>query len=155
MKRPDEVTEYLRCGGMNCDNTCSTQLDRLGVEDCLTWRVHGYVQQLEERVIHLEALNQQNLSVITMQERTRARLEEQISQLESRIPRWISVEERLPEHRAFVLMHIPGCELREGIYLGPTGFEYYDKAEKPWAWKNVDELVTHWMQLPQPPKEES
>lgn len=97
MKRPAEVTEFLRCGGPNCNNACSSQFDKLGVEDCQTWRVHGYVQQLEERVVHLEALNQQNLSVITMQERTRARLEERISQLESCIPRWISVDERLPE----------------------------------------------------------
>ena len=41
------------------------------------------IQQLEKRVIHLEALNQSNLSVITMQERTRARFQERISQLES------------------------------------------------------------------------
>ena len=99
MKRPDEVTEYLRCGGANCDGACNTQLDKLGVEDCLTWRVHGYVQKLEERIVHLEALNHQNLSVITMQERTRARLEEQISQIESNVPRWISVEEKLPEEK--------------------------------------------------------
>ena len=41
------------------------------------------IQQLEKRVIHLEALNQSNLSVITMQERTRDKLQEQISQLEA------------------------------------------------------------------------
>lgn len=41
------------------------------------------IQQLEKRVIYLEALNRSNLSVITMQERTRDRLQEQISQLEA------------------------------------------------------------------------
>lgn len=41
------------------------------------------IQQLEKRVIHLEALNQSNLTTITMQERTRARLQERISQLEA------------------------------------------------------------------------
>ena len=40
------------------------------------------IQQLEKRVIHLEALDQSNLTTITMQERTRDRLQEQISQLE-------------------------------------------------------------------------
>lgn len=83
MKRPAEVTEFLRCGGPNCNDACSSQFDKLGVEDCQTWRVHGYVQQLEKRVIHLGALNQSNLTTITMQERTRARLQEQISQLEA------------------------------------------------------------------------
>ena len=41
------------------------------------------IQQLEKRAIHLEALNQSNLTTITMQERTRARFQERISQLES------------------------------------------------------------------------
>ena len=41
------------------------------------------IQQLEKRVIHLEALNQSDLTTITMQERTRARFQERISQLES------------------------------------------------------------------------
>ena len=41
------------------------------------------IQQLEKRVIHLEALNQSDLTTITMQERTRARLQERIIQLES------------------------------------------------------------------------
>lgn len=41
------------------------------------------IQQLEKRVIHLEALNQSDLTTITMQERTRARLQVRISQLES------------------------------------------------------------------------
>lgn len=43
----------------------------------------AYIQQLEKRAIHLEALNQSNLTTITMQERTRARFQERISQLES------------------------------------------------------------------------
>ena len=43
------------------------------------------IQQLEKRVIHLEALNQSNLTTITMQERTRARLQERISQLEATV----------------------------------------------------------------------
>ena len=43
------------------------------------------IQQLEKRAIHLEALNQSNLTTITMQERTRARLQERISQLEAEL----------------------------------------------------------------------
>jgi hypothetical protein len=77
-----------------------------------------------------------------------------VKQLEAQVPRWISVEERLPEDREHVLMRIPGYDLHEGLYLTVTGFEYYDKATKPWAWKNVDGLVTHWMPMPKPPKEE-
>ena len=146
MTRPAEVTEYLRCGGVNCDNACASMFDRLGVEDCKTWRVHGYVQQLEERIVHLEALNQQNLSVITMQERTRARLEERISQLDSCIPRWISVEERLAKHGAIVLCYTK--------YFYEV-LQWDDDAEQ-WVGQhsvNAKHYVTHWMPLPEPPKE--
>lgn len=142
MKRPDEVTEYLRCGGVNCDSICTGQLDWLTVEDCLTWRVHGYVQKLEERIVHLEAQNQQNLSVITMQERTRSRLEEQISQLESSVPRWISVEERLPEEAESVLVRIRLCDA--------TWYEVAHRINGRWS----TTCITHWMPLPEPPKEE-
>lgn len=69
--------------------------------------------------------------------------------------RWISTKERLPPDRQFVLMMMPDCPLKEGIYLETTGFEYYDKDSKPWGWKNVDSLVTHWMPLPEPPKEDA
>ena len=153
MTRPDEVTEYLRCGGANCDNACASMFDRLGVEDCKTWRVHGYVQQLEERVAHLDALNQQNLSVITMQERTRARLEEQIIQLESCVPRWISVKEKLPEHwhmddkdRTLInyLVYSPDYGVDVGNYIKPA---------KRWVCMGLPMTVTHWMPLPEPPKE--
>ena len=155
MTRPDEVTEYLRCGGANCDNACASMFDRLGVEDCKTWRVHGYVQQLEERVAHLDALNQQNLSVITMQERTRARLVEQISQLESLAPRWISVEERLPEvdkrydgyeYSAELLVY-DGLRRRAAYYCHTSGV-WYDSRYEDDTFE-----VTHWMPMPEPPKE--
>lgn len=76
-----------------------------------------------------------------------------IQRSEAKTHRWFSVNEMLPADRARVLMRIPGCDLREGLYLTVTGFEYYDKAMKPWTWRNVDSLVTHWMPLPEPPKE--
>lgn len=77
-----------------------------------------------------------------------------IQQLEAQGTKWISVAERLPEANAFVLMYTRGW-MAEGIYNEVTGFEYYDKESKPWAWKKVDEIITHWMPLPEPPKEEN
>lgn len=161
MTRPDEVTEYLRCGGANCDNACASMFDRLGVEDCKTWRVHGYVQQLEERVAHLDALNQQNLSVITMQERTRARLVEQISQLESLAPRWISVEERLPEDDVNVLIYavsngddVDSCIAMTSYTHRMHGFNI-EGWRSPWQYFFFDYMITHWMPPPEPPKEDA
>lgn len=148
MKRPDEVTEFLRCGGENCDNACATQFDRLDVEDCKTWRVYGYVQQLEARIVHLEALNQQNLSVITMQERTRARLEEQISQLESRVPHWIPVEERLPEECLYVIVYLRGGSNDKDIWH--IDADYFEDGEWHRYPGNGYYKPTHWMPLPEP-----
>lgn len=94
----------------------------------------------------MESLNQQNLSVITMQERTRARLEEQISQLESLVPRWISVEEMVPVTTDDVLCYVTSGFQFVGYFEGIRGrWELYGQSR---------ESVTHWMPLPEPPKED-
>jgi len=61
-------------------------------------------------------------------------------------PRWISVEERLPEERAVVLV------VRDEKLYGRTvtiGWHRCGKWELP-----IGAKITHWMPLPEPPKEE-
>ena len=103
MKSPEEIKKGLRCLSHDRTHTlpCSDcEYHGQGLPPCRT-AVHedaialiqqletqnaekdARIQQLEKRVIHLEALNQSNLTTITMQERTRARLQERISQLEA------------------------------------------------------------------------
>lgn len=66
------------------------------------------------------------------------------------MPRWISVEEKLPEHKEDVALYIrcgdvsfirTGWRMGNGQFICPndslSGYE-----------------VTHWMPLPEPPKEE-
>ena len=109
--RPKEVTDFLRCGGMNCDNSCERYPNQIG--DCMTARVHDYVIDLEQRV-----------------------------------PRWISVEERLPDHEHEVLVYTDR-------YGGRTEFAYYVRHLEAW-YQNCCLLipnVTHWMPLPEPPEE--
>ena len=88
-KTPDEIKKGLECckfhdGDMYTDcSPCpyyltSAQCDLDMHDDAI-----ALIQQLEKRAIHLEALNQSNLTTITMQERTRARFQEWISQLEA------------------------------------------------------------------------
>lgn len=62
------------------------------------------------------------------------------------IPRWIPVTERLPSAHELVLIYNPG-------YLMTTGLLYEDGR---WRVRSVDypDTPTHWMLLPQPPKEE-
>lgn len=73
-----------------------------------------------------------------------------IRQLEARVPRWIPVEERLPDIDEEVLV----CT-NEGLYK----VAQYSGADKFWTlelnqmvWGMVAG-VTHWMPLPEPPEE--
>ncbi len=69
-----------------------------------------------------------------------------IQQLEARVPRWISVEERLPDR---------GVEV-----LGTNGkavemCTYWPGQPTPWeSWTAFHFKPTHWMPLPEPPKED-
>ena len=64
-----------------------------------------------------------------------------IQQLESQAPKWISVEERLPEQYATVIIWRDDCKnasigwLISGYWSVPKGVR-----------------VTHWMPLPEPPE---
>lgn len=65
---------------------------------------------------------------------------------------WISVKERLPEVNRLVLCYRQNpSQYRIGFYIGAK------YAEDVAAFRNINELfsfgVTHWMPLPEPPKE--
>ena len=69
----------------------------------------------------------------------------------SRRPQWISVKERLPEIWVKVLSFQPTFDgrgiIRSAVYIGSYKWretEYHNMMELP---------VTHWMPLPDPPKE--
>lgn len=70
--------------------------------------------------------------------------------LESRIPRWIPVTERLPEKDGMYLVH--GAWSASGRKVTDTCEFYVHDGYFRAAW-NFD--VTHWMPLPEQPKEES
>lgn len=58
------------------------------------------------------------------------------------IPRWISVEERLPEDGESVLVRIRLCDA--------TWYEVAHRINGRWS----TTCITHWMPIPQAPKEE-
>lgn len=68
-----------------------------------------------------------------------------IQQLEAQVPRWISVEERLPEDMDDVLTWVGGL-----VEVG-----CYDESNECWELYTYvgDGSVTHWMPLPEPPEE--
>ena len=83
------------------------------------------------------------LSFIRRLEQDNAQKDERIRQLEQRVPRWISVGERLPDHEHEVLVYTDR-------YGGRTEFAYYVRHLEAW-YQNCCLLipnVTHWMPLP-------
>lgn len=67
-----------------------------------------------------------------------------------KMPRWISVEERLPKDRQVVYMNTSNGRTFKGIYLSHTGFERYKHGD---GWTSVKN-VAYWTTLPELPKGE-
>lgn len=65
--------------------------------------------------------------------------------LAEKVPTWVPITERLPSAHELVLVYNPG-------YPMTTGFLYEDGR---WRVRGVDypDTPTHWMPLPEPPKE--
>ena len=71
-----------------------------------------------------------------------------IQQVEAKVPRWISVEEKLPEAHKNVLVYMTtpiGWWKVEIDWLDEQG--WVCSADSEWH------TITHWMPLPEPPKE--
>lgn len=155
MKTPDftleEVKEYLHSETHyieavgNFKNAILDHIEQLEAENAqLLEKVERFSKTAFEQ--NMVILGKQD--VITKQERVRANLQSEIWQLEQQIPRWISVEERLPEKGIVVL----------AMWHGEMAFARYTPYRL--GWYNLDtrydspNAVSHWMPLPEPPKEE-
>ena len=71
---------------------------------------------------------------------------DELTTIRKQFPRWISVEERLPEVVVDVLVTDGSnvCISRQVRYVSPT--------ERFTFWSRDDLDLTHWMPLPEPPK---
>lgn len=69
-----------------------------------------------------------------------------IQQLEAKVPKWIGVKERLPETEGKYIV----CTAKGSVYC--TRFKAYGKSGA--FQTDMNTHVTHWMPLPEPPKEE-
>lgn len=66
-------------------------------------------------------------------------------------PKWIPVTERLPEKEQCYLVVLKNRTVDFCFYTKRFGFGMY-LAKK---WESANDEVTHWMPLPEPPKEET
>lgn len=139
VKKGMEVCSNVFNACMGCpyeafDGSCQT--DEFA-KDCL-----AYSQQLEEEKARLECSLTQLSSTIR-----------HLRDVESRLPRWISVEERQPEH-----WHMDDKDktlINYLVYSPDYGVDVgnYVKSAKRWVCMGLPMNVTHWMLLPEPPKE--
>lgn len=60
---------------------------------------------------------------------------------------WIKVTDRLPDSGECVLLYSPKFSVCEGAWLSEVG--YFEQ----WRWNSMLTNVTHWMPLPEPPKD--
>ena len=121
MKTPEEIKKGLECA------LCDEPADLCG-EDCPCWSAYSPAEMRQDEHVS-DALHY-------------------IQQLESRVPRWIPVEERLPEEGKNVLIFVKCMNNWWHIEVDwRIGGCWFNNAETDWN------KITHWMEMPEPPEE--
>ena len=123
MKTPDEIKKGLEyCTHGTC-NSCPYFGDECD-SDREVIDTLEYIQQLENHI---------------------GELTEKVAQLESAQPKWISVEERLPDAGEKVIVR----GVKNGMQVGAfSGITRHEKNRRWWWKKNTILEVTHWMPIP-------
>ena len=139
MKTPDEIKKGLECclkvGA--CNDECPYYNDGCGDDQELKDAI-AYIQQLEGE-----------LNAIVIDHPYESGF---MAGFKAAHPKWISVEERLPdnfEERVLVCIEDGNC-----IIGNPSeDTDRFDPIRKRWV--RYGDMVTRWMPLPEPPKEET
>lgn len=163
MKTPDEIKKGLECCILESDDTslvdhckvCPYQPTGLCFRTLLK-DVFAYIQQFEqinadfaERTAQLEAKNGEWVAKCHILEARAGK--------DMNVPRWISVEERLPEDNANVLVYAIGNNEHSVIAMTSYTHNMYgfniEGWRAPWQYFFHEYKITHWMPLPSAPKE--
>lgn len=140
MKTPDEIKKWLECCTQVTCNGCPYDEDGCATSQQIIDAL-DYIQQLENHI---------------------GELTEKVAQLEEAQPKWISVEERLPDPNTTVLLIAHGWE-PQLVYIGKL-----EKVESTKSWLTglvskasewtvygfsylKEPIVTHWAPLPSMP----
>ena len=131
VKKPEEVKKGLHCclNDIPCEECPYNGQERClrnALTDC-----HAYILTLEADNAKLQAQNA-----------------ELVKQVETQVPKWISVKDRLPEEPGAVLVVMCGNAVGVAWYCNKcfetgSGLRF-----------SAGDGVSHWMPLPEPPKEE-
>ena len=128
MKTPDEIKKGLEICSSRGDCAKCPYPEGECFSDLVEKDAHGYILQLENHI---------------------SELTEKVAHLEAAQPKWISVEERLPDEPGEVLACVYGriciAWYSNRCFETPSGMVFYP----------CENAVTHWMPLPEPPKEDA
>lgn len=146
-----EGTEVWPQDSDGCEYYFKSQADK--VMDAMETRI----KELEEKYKRLIGENQGNFDAMSIAidgwEKRECELLERIAELESQLPKWISVKDKLPEKYGPYLVIHEDCK---GGNAMDVFYYLLDETEGPVLVYDYQEVtsVTHWMPLP-PTTEES
>ena len=139
-RTPNKIKKGLECC-MDHDGTC---------EDCPY--VDGECRAFEQLAGDALALIQKLEADNAQQARCIENLTDKLNATNDALPRWISVEERLPKDSVKVLVYDALNQQVRIMYAHDDG-SWWDERDRFYC--NVEDgEITHWTSLPEPPKEE-
>lgn len=124
MKTPDEIKKGLEICSSRGDCAKCPYPEGECFSDLVEKDAHGYILQLENHI---------------------GELTEKVALLEAAQPKWISVEERLPDAGEKVMIR----GVKNGMQIGAFSGIIRPGKNRRWLWKKNTILeVTHWMPIP-------
>lgn len=143
MKTPDEIKKGLGC--------CILETDDTSLVD------HCKACPYQPTGLCFRTLLKDTIAYIQQLEQINADFAERTAQLEAQVPKWISVEERLPEDNLNVLVYAIGNNENSVIAMTSYTHNMYgyniEGWRSPWQYFFYEYKITHWMPLPPAPKE--
>ena len=129
MKTPDEIKKGLEICSSRGDCAKCPYPEGECFSDLVEKDAHGYILQLENHI---------------------GELTEKVAQLEAAQPKWISVEDRLPDREVLAANFAPKTYGYKEYIIGYVSREKCTEPGKCYASNDYEILynVTHWMPLP-------
>ena len=147
MKTPEEIKKGLECCLAQTDGRCEEYVA------CVCCPYFAENPSVEDTLANIQRLEKANEELVD----GLGRLTNVINTLADQIPRWVSVEERLPEDNVNVLVYAIGNN--EDDVIAMTSYTHnmhcygIEGWRSPWQYFFAEHKITHWMPLPETPEE--
>ena len=160
MKTPEEIKKWLECcisiRNGECEKYAACRQCPFFTKNVSDSDALAYIKQLEAMAKPIEQIRWERDIAIEQLKEIGVGFGEMV---EAQVPRWISVKDRLPEHDAKCLVCGPkgGMKVARAFLPAVAAAEHW-QGDPDTIWWTVVGLgryvvATHWMPLPEPPKE--